>query len=317
MLPFVGEILVRAWQSFLAAIGTTGLGFFTNNIEQFFALELVTWLGVWLFRGKEAMLSHKRQTFLFGAMLYLVAIVIVYLPIYLRQVPKINSEIRNDAEKQSLLSSIDRHIVPPPYAYELSAPSIAITLVPQNGFTFDLSGTYSLEHKKQYLLTFTNSAHKLSALDVEIEFPYPVEAHKIVKVSMMDGATFDPTSPVINILGAKIESSGCIGRWTYHFHAGSVAGGGTATISLILNGWSAAHPGAGPPLGNGYIAGSFMYSYRGTTTSSGYYAVFEPDQDMVIRVSEPQRQKPAEFHRLIGFTVLAGPCIPDNSLLAP
>jgi hypothetical protein len=317
VLQFSGEILVRAWQSFLGAIGTTGLGFFASNVLQFFVMEVATHLVLWLFRGVERMRSHRKENLLIGALAYAIAVVTIYTPIYVRQVWRVNVEIHSEAESQPPAPSTSRHVSPPPFAYELSAPSIAISLAPQNGFTFDLSGTYSLEYKKQYLLTFANSEHKLRGIDVEIEFPYPVEAQKIVRVRRVEGVTFSPTPPIMNVLGAKIETNGCIGRWTYHLHTGSVAGQGNATVSLILNGWSAAHPDTGPPLGNGYIGGSFMYSYRGKTMSSGYYAVLEPSQDMAIKVSEPQHQKPAEFRRFIGFTVLAGPCIPDSSLLFP
>src|SRR5258708_604520 len=98
MLPFVGEVLFRAWGAFLFAIGTTGLVFFTSNIEQFFAVEIIGWLGIWLFLGRQAMMEHKRKNFFLLALLYLMAITVVYLPIYVRQVWKVNNEIRADAE---------------------------------------------------------------------------------------------------------------------------------------------------------------------------------------------------------------------------
>ena len=319
MLHFVSEILVRAWQSFLTAIGTTGLGFFASNVLQFFVMEVATHLVLWFFRGVERMRSHRRENLLIGALAYIIAVVTIYTPIYVRQILKVTSEIRSEAETQPFAPIVSRHLGPPPFAYELTTPSVAISLTPQSGFTFDLSGSYTLENKKQYVVVFANSIHALKSVDLEIKFPYPVEAQKVVEVSMVDGFTFAPSLPVINIIGAQIESNGCLGRWSYRLRAGHVARYGRARISVILNGWSAAHP---DPrirldLGNGYVAGSFTYNYRGKAVSSGYYATLEPSEDMVIKVSEPQHQIPAQFRKSSGFTVLAGPCIPNNSLLAP
>jgi len=315
MWLFITEILGRTWHAFLGAIGTTSLGFFTNNIEQFFALELVTWLGVWLFRGKEAMLSHKKQNFLFGAVLYLAAIVIVYLPIYVRQVWKVNGEIRKEADAQ-MPPSITRHLVPPPYAYELSSASIAISLVPQNGLLVDLGGPYKFDDKKEYVLTLRDSAHSLKLVDLEIKFPYPVEAQKIGKTSQVGQVTFGPTLPLINLVGATLGGGGCLGRWSYRLRAISLGRMAGVEILLILNGkFAASPPGVGVPQGNGYVSGSFVYSYRGKTVRSEYYSILEGSRDMIIKASEPQSQIPTGWRRSSGFTVLEGPCIPDNSLI--
>jgi hypothetical protein len=318
MLLFVGDILVRAWQSFLVAIGTTGLGFLANNIEQLIAIQIATHFFIWIFRGPDAMRNHKKQNLLIGALAYATAVLIVYAPIYIRQVSKVRARIETEADKQTA-PSFGHSPSPPAFAYETSPASITVSLIPQQGFAVDLGGPYKFDDKKQYRLVFKNLSHSLKLADIEARFPYPVEAQRIVTVSKIAQVTFMPTRPLINLVGAQLQGGGCLGRWSYRFTASQVAAHGMAQISLILNGYSSSHPSPDVTIhqGNGYVAGFFVYQYRGKITRHDYYAELVPGQDMTIKMTEPQSQTPLGFKKSSGFTVLMGPCIPDNSLLSP
>jgi hypothetical protein len=321
MASFFIEFLSRVWGAFLSAIGTTGLGFFASSVMQLFVAELATLVLIWAFRGKDAMVTRRKENLIIGASAYVVAVLTIYGPIYVRQMWKIQSEISNEGEAH-WPGPINRHIAPPPYAYEVSSASIRISLTPQSGFAVDLGGPYSFADKKQYLLAFSNSTHAVRSVEIEIRFPYPVEAQKVVKVNDIGKLTFAPTLPLINLIGAQLEGGGCLGRWSYQLSAINVRGHGKAIISLILNDQAAAHPIPGTQesnvlYGNGYIAGSFTFNYRGKPVRSVYYSKLESNKDMMIGASEPQREIPSSFKKSSGFTVLAGPCIPDNSLLSP
>lgn len=315
-MPFFWEVAGRAWVLFLVAIGTTGLGFFASSVLQFFVVELVTLLVLWWFRGADAMRSRRTENLLIGAVAYVIAVLTIYAPIYFRQTLKVDGEIRDEADTH-IPPGTSRYPALPDFAYELSPASITVSLVPQNGFSVDLGGPYKLDDKKQYLLTFSNLSHAIKAAEIEVKFPYPVEARKIVRVSAIREVTFEPSRPLINLLGAQLENGGCLGRWSYHLHVADAARGGVTEVSLILNGYSHTHPTAESAIaqGNGYIAGKFLYSYRGSAVISDYYATLEPAQDMMIKTSQPQGRLPQGWKPSFGFTVLMGPCIPDSSIL--
>jgi hypothetical protein len=57
---------------------------------------------------------------------------------------------------------------------------------------------------------------------MSIRFPYPVEAAKITNVGGMQEETFQPSRPLINLFGAKLEDNGCLGRWSYELHMENV-----------------------------------------------------------------------------------------------
>jgi hypothetical protein len=315
---FFIEFLGLAWDSFLSAIGTTGLGLFASSFALFFMLEVATWVVIWVVRGKDAMMAHKKENFIIGAAAYILAMLTIYVPIYVGQMRKVDSAIWNEASSQSIPQGISRCPAPPAFAEELSPASITLSLVPQN-FSFDLGGPYKLEDKRQYLLTFENSTHNLSAADLELRFPYPVEAKRVIRVRGIHEFTFDPTRPLLNLIGAKLEDNGCLGRWSYNLHVVDAQGKSRGEISLILNTHSASHPLAQGTIhqGNGYIVGFFVYRYLSQTIKRGYYAELSPTQEMTVKVADPQSQPPTGFKKSSGFTVLDGPCIPDSSLMAP
>ena len=318
MWSFFVEFASRSFSLFLSSISATALGFLAGNIVQFFVYEFATWLAIWVIRGKEAMLARKRENFLIGAVAYVIAVMTIYGPIFVRQMWNIDHAIWEEAKGQPI-PAISRYLPPPPFAVEKSPAFITLSLVPQNGFSFDLGGPYKLENKRQYLLVFGNSTHALKFADIAIQFPYPVEAQRVLRVTGIHDFTFQPMRPVINLIGAQLENNGCLGRWSYDLHARSIQGHGHAEISLILNGHSAAHPTPGMTIDqkNGYIAGSFGYTYHGRNTKRDYYAELNRSQDTILKMTLPQSQMPLGLKKSSGFTVLEGPCIPDGSLIAP
>ncbi len=319
-VPFVIELLDRAWKSFLLVLGTTTLGFLAGTIALFLAVEFATWIGTWVVRGKDAMRQHKKENFLIGVLIYFAALLTIYLPIYVRQIWTVDRAIWSEAETQPIPHETSRASSVPAFAYEMSPASMSIRLTPQEGFSFDLAGPYKLDFKRQYLLVFTNSKHPLKLVDVQVHFPYPVEAQKTIKVTKIRRFIFRPSRPILNLIGAQLEGGGCLGRWSYDLHILDAEAGSQAEVSLILNGWSSAHPEPGfdlKPPANGYIAGFFVHTYRGTVTRTNYYVTLEPSKDTMITTPEAQSRMPTGFRKSSGFTVLEGPCIPDSSLLTP
>lgn len=101
MSLFVLSLMVRAWVSFLAAIGTTGLGFFTSDIEIFIVTIVAAHLVLWLVRGWNAMKEHAVQNLLISVLVSVSVPVIVFLPIYCYHLfVKVPRDIRAQAEMQ-------------------------------------------------------------------------------------------------------------------------------------------------------------------------------------------------------------------------
>src|SRR5258708_6308164 len=99
-MSFCLEIALRAWFSFLAALGTTGLGFFVSNIAIFVATLVVTCLVIWAFRGWPRMTSHARENVLIGVVVYCIVFVTVFLPIYCHHLfVNVPAQIRADADR--------------------------------------------------------------------------------------------------------------------------------------------------------------------------------------------------------------------------
>src|SRR5580700_9617044 len=93
------ELAARAYSSFLLAIGTTGLGFFTSNIEYFLATIVVTHLVIWGIRGWSAMKDHAAQNLLISVLVSLGVLALVFSPIYgYHLFFKIPRQIRSEAD---------------------------------------------------------------------------------------------------------------------------------------------------------------------------------------------------------------------------
>jgi hypothetical protein len=76
------SLLSQSGQSFLAALGTTGLGWWVQGIIWFAATEIVTYLVIWGMRGKIAMKTHAAENFRIGFYIWLIVMVCVYGPIF-------------------------------------------------------------------------------------------------------------------------------------------------------------------------------------------------------------------------------------------
>src|SRR5258708_16060805 len=92
MWSFFVEFASRSFSLFLSSISATAVGFLAGNIVQFFVYELATWLAIWVIRGKEAMLARKRENFLIGAVAYVIAVMTIYGPIFVRQMWNIDHD---------------------------------------------------------------------------------------------------------------------------------------------------------------------------------------------------------------------------------
>jgi hypothetical protein len=80
--PHFLNLLQKSWDSFLSALGTTGLGWWVQGIIWFFATEIATYLVVWITRGKAAMKDRAMQNFKIGLYAWLLVMVFVYVPIF-------------------------------------------------------------------------------------------------------------------------------------------------------------------------------------------------------------------------------------------
>ena len=80
------------------------------------------------------------------------------------------------------------------------------------------------EHKRHYWLAVDTSTHKVDVVQMSIRYPYPVEAARLTNVEGMREETFQPSRPLINLFGAKLEDNGCLGRWSHELHMENVQG---------------------------------------------------------------------------------------------
>jgi hypothetical protein len=81
MWPHCVSLLYRSWESFLHAMGTTGLGFFTPVLV-FITTVVLTLTIIGLRQGKAAMKAHWKQTAALTTCATLAVMVIVYGPIF-------------------------------------------------------------------------------------------------------------------------------------------------------------------------------------------------------------------------------------------
>jgi hypothetical protein len=107
MWPHFINLFHRSSESFLVALGTTGLGWWVQGIIWFFATEIATYLVVWFLRGKDAMKARAGENFRIGFYAWLVVMVCVYTPIFGWNVVKViyNDHSNLVAENRHLLAS--------------------------------------------------------------------------------------------------------------------------------------------------------------------------------------------------------------------
>jgi hypothetical protein len=97
------SLLRQSGQSFLAALGTTGLGWWVQGIIWFAATEFATYGVIWVIRGKAAMKAHLAENFRIGFYVWLIVMVCIYGPIFGWHVVKAVYE-----DHETLISNIDR-----------------------------------------------------------------------------------------------------------------------------------------------------------------------------------------------------------------
>lgn len=76
------SLLHQSGKDFLSALGTTGLGWWTQGIIWFAATEIATYAVIWAMRGKAAMKAHHAGNFRIGFYAWLIVMVSVYGPIF-------------------------------------------------------------------------------------------------------------------------------------------------------------------------------------------------------------------------------------------
>jgi len=76
------NLLKHSGHNFLAALGTTGLGWWVQGIIWFFATETATYLVIWRIRGKDAMKARAAENFRIGFYAWVIVMVCVYAPIF-------------------------------------------------------------------------------------------------------------------------------------------------------------------------------------------------------------------------------------------
>jgi hypothetical protein len=89
MWPHFVNLLQQSYNSFLSSLGTTSLGWLIGTIVLFFAVEIVTYIAVWIYRGKEAMKARAKENFHIGLFVWLVVSVVIYVPVFGYAVVKI------------------------------------------------------------------------------------------------------------------------------------------------------------------------------------------------------------------------------------
>lgn len=207
------------------------------------------------------------------------------------------------------------HYQLPVDALEFTPPQLKVSLDAQEGFTFDLGpGSYSLENKRQYSLVVQNpSKQSVESVDMDIYFPYYVEAQRVVASKGIGVLTFEPTEQ-FRVFGGQIRSNGCPASHAYTLHVEKMATGGRAQIILILNSRQDYPSPANSALVN-HIYGHFSYRRSGNRLVGEYYAPLEIENNLVIL--RRSHEKPPGIRKAIDFGLLPPPCIPSTSLRAP
>jgi hypothetical protein len=76
------NLLHKSGDTFVAWIGTTGLGWWLQAIILFIVTEVATYLVLWQLRGKDAMKARAKENLRIGCYVWLIVLVAVYSPIF-------------------------------------------------------------------------------------------------------------------------------------------------------------------------------------------------------------------------------------------
>src|ERR1700681_4787960 len=82
MWPHLLNLLNRSCLSFLALLGTTGLGWWVQGIIWFFVTEIATYIVVWRVRGKDEMKARAKENLRIGFYAWLIVMACIYIPIF-------------------------------------------------------------------------------------------------------------------------------------------------------------------------------------------------------------------------------------------
>ncbi len=83
------NLLAQSRDSFLAALGTTGLGWWVQGIIWILITEAVTYVVIWIARGTKAMKSRAKENLLIGLVASAIVIVCIYGPIFAWNIIKV------------------------------------------------------------------------------------------------------------------------------------------------------------------------------------------------------------------------------------
>jgi hypothetical protein len=341
-MHFIWSLVVRAWDSFLSALGTTGLGFGINNIWLAVLTAVATYIVTRLMRGPSEMKAHTKQNLLIGLIVYVVVLPTAYLPVFLpRLISDVPQKINRDADSQPVpcyyvkgrketignVAKIIRggcfewFVQPalPAQANELSVPMPNIFLhASDGGFALDLHGSVDLQHKRQYLFTVENSWRaSIENLVLELEFfPHIVESRRIVFTQNAHQVSFDPIDEIrISTAAITIEQNGCMASPNYILSVGTLAYKGKIEISLILNDSASLAPPAvmSREFQLSYFNGTFSYTTGIHTGHSDIYIPLKKDENGTVQAGTFER-RPATLRRTSGSFTLSN-CIPNEWLL--
>jgi hypothetical protein len=82
MLGHFLNLFAQSRDAFLAALGTTGLGWWVQGIIWFVVTELATSLVIWRLRGKESMRTRLKENFKIGLYVWIIVMACVYVPVF-------------------------------------------------------------------------------------------------------------------------------------------------------------------------------------------------------------------------------------------
>jgi uncharacterized membrane protein YeaQ/YmgE (transglycosylase-associated protein family) len=298
---FLLELASRAFQqSFNLICGTVG------TIVISCVGALVTALLVRFFRGRKAFMEHIKANILIALAGAVITWFIVFCGLLAWQPHNIDSEASRNSPPPMTFPLPP----PPPWTFEPPPAAIEIFLHAHKGFDLEPpSGRVVFENKRQYSLIIINSGEKpILSTELQVAFPFPVEAQNIIRTQGVTGVTFGPWRPFSwPGPGGGIETPNCLATGSYKLRIAQLNPHGKLEIGVILNN--------SPYLGRvgiDYVCGHFNSWYHGRLVRAEYFAPFELKEGVVGLGAV--RTKPAKLRSAVVFQILLAPCIPNGSL---
>ncbi len=188
---------------------------------------------------------------------------------------------------------------------------------PQEHYTFSPQGgeiinSEFMEDRRQYLLTINNPGNEtLLAVNLRLQFPYPVDQSQVARSEESDGVSFQPVSESISVRGGELMVTRRPLYKDYKLKIAQIRPLGLVEVMVVLNSWRDPRrktvpqdqggryfvPDWGPTLT--YICGNFNHLIGSEMIAEEFYAPFQLQEDKTVLLASPG-PRPANLTERVG-----------------